>query len=90
MNRDVANRLSIPGKDRRNSLFGVVERAILSAVDERTAPDLAIADRLPKLLVKRCFLLATFQDARILADRFLACISGDALKGGVNIEDSRF
>ena len=68
----------LPGcvEDRRNRLFDVVERPVLFPVQERTAPNLAAGDCLPQRAIERLGLLATFQDARILADGLFARVRG--------------
>ena len=64
-------------------LFGV-EAAVLAAVGQFPAPDLAGGNGLPQVPIKRFILFAAFQQARVLAQDFLRGVAGQRGEGGVD------
>ena len=86
----VIDHLSAPVAHRGDGRLLLVNRAVLSPVDKMSAPDFPALKRLPQVRVKRRVMPATLEQARVLAERFLARITRGAFKSGIGIDNGRF
>ena len=82
---DEAPALVLP--DRRDARVLDEEPAVLPPVRESPFPRLPRADHGPHLGVEGAVLEAALQQARVLAHRLGRGVAGDALEGGVHVED---
>ena len=63
------------------------QRAVLALVDDLAFPGLAGLQGAPQVPVEFRVVLAALEQARILAEHFLAGIAGGAGEGGIHVED---
>ncbi|MNC34225.1 hypothetical protein D3C75_826500 [compost metagenome] len=72
---------------RRHGQLGQVQAAVLAPVDQHAGPRLLLCQPTPQRLVDQARRGAVGQQGFVLADHFLAAVTGDAAEGPVGIQD---
>ena len=86
-NREVLPRLALRGDERNDGRIDPVDRAVLGAVAQLAAPDLAVRDRVPQAADVVLRVIRRVDEAMVLPEELLARILGDLTELVVDVGD---